>query len=84
MKLMVLTLTALVMLAVSACTDVQRASLGAFGDAATITCYSGGRVFYQGQSTGRVKATDNSDGWEFKDAKTGKFVRLSGSCVVEN
>lgn len=69
---------------VSGCTDAARASLEAFGNVADVTCYSGGQVIYKGKSTGRVKATEQSDGWEFKDASTGRFVRVSGDCVVLN
>ena len=66
------------------CTDVARSRIGSFGDPAHIRCYSGGMLFYEGNSTGKVSATKGSDGWEFKDAETGKFVRVSGSCLVEN
>ncbi len=68
----------------TACTDTALASIGAIGDAADVTCYSGGQVIFKGRSTGVVEATQNSDGWEFKDAATGKFVRISGTCVVVN
>jgi hypothetical protein len=66
------------------CTDAKRASIAAYGLPATVTCYSGGQVIYSGKSTGRVSATEGSDGWEFKDATTRQFVRVSGDCVVLN
>lgn len=66
------------------CTDAQTASFGSLGTPAAIVCYSGGTEVYRGRSTGRIATVDHSDGWEFKDAKTGKFVRVSGDCVVEN
>ena len=68
----------------SACTDTAQASLAAYGDAADITCYSGGQVIFKGRSTGRIQATKQSDGWEFKDASTGRFTRISGTCVIMN
>jgi len=68
----------------SACTDTSRASIGAYGSSGTITCYSGGKEIYKGTSTGRIQTVQNSDGWEFKDAATGKFVRVSGDCLIQN
>lgn len=64
------------------CTDSYTASITAYGNPAEITCYSGGTPVYKGRSTGRVQTTEQSDGWEFKDARTGKFTRVSGTCIV--
>jgi len=66
------------------CTDTEKASLWAYGSAGTITCYSGGKVILEARSTGRIQTVHNSDGWEFKDAETGHFVRVSGACVIKN
>lgn len=66
------------------CTDAERANFSSIGSPAHVRCYSGGQLFYEGDSTGKVASLDKSDGWEFKDAKTGKLVRVSGPCVVEN
>ena len=66
------------------CTDTFKASMGAYGNPGRITCYSGGIVIYDGRSTGRIETVANSDGWEFKDAATGHFIRVSGPCVIEN
>ena len=66
------------------CSDATRASFNSYGNAAHIRCYSGGVLIYEGDSTGRVATTSESDGWEWKDDKTGKFVRVSGTCIIEN
>jgi len=66
------------------CTDAKRASIGALGQSGSIKCYSGGKLVLDTTSTGRIATTSNSDGWEFKDAKTGKFVRVSCDCIIEN
>ena len=71
-------------LALVGCTDTTRASISAYGESATVTCYSGGTVVYTGKSSGRVQSTAQSDGWEFKDSVTGKFMRVSGDCIVAN
>jgi len=66
------------------CTDTDFASFSAIGNAAEITCYSGDKIIFEGKSTGRVQTVSHSDGWEFKDAATGKFIRVSGPCVIKN
>lgn len=68
----------------AACSDTERASIGAIGSSGHIRCFSGSIVILDTNSTGRIQTVTNSDGWEFKDAQTGKFVRVSGPCVIEN
>ncbi len=72
------------LLALLACTDTERASWGAIGEPGHITCYSGGQVIYDGDSTGKIESERQSDGWLFMDAKTTRLVRVSGDCVVRN
>lgn len=66
------------------CTDTQRAALSAYGNEGHIRCYSGGKLIFEGTSTGKLSTVSQSDGWEFKDKSTGKFIRVSGDCVIEN
>lgn len=66
------------------CTDATLGGFHSLGSSAHVRCWSGTLPVYDGTSTGKVRATEASDGWEFVDAKTGKFVRVSGTCVVEN
>jgi hypothetical protein len=66
------------------CTDASIASLGAYGSSGHIVCYSGATVIIDTMSTGRIGTVEHSDGWEFKDSKTGKFTRVSGPCVIQN
>jgi hypothetical protein len=68
----------------SGCTDTYLASLDALGKSGKIICYSGGIPFYSGESTGKISTVSHSDGWEFKDSKTGIFVRVSGDCLIKN
>lgn len=79
----ILILLSFVVLA-TGCTDAALSNIGSLGSPADISCYSGGKIIYQGRSTGKVATVQNSDGWEFKDAATGKFVRISGQCVIQN
>jgi hypothetical protein len=67
-----------------ACSDTDKASISALGISGHIRCFSGDIVILDTHSTGRIQTVGNSDGWELKDAQTGKFVRVSGPCVIEN
>ena len=78
------TLISLAASGASGCTDASRSSLGSYGDPAEVKCYSGGVMIYNGKSTGKVASTSQSDGWEFRDAASHRFVRVSGDCVVVN
>ena len=78
--LILITLSAV--LAATGCTDTDRASLAALGNAHHIVCYSGERVIYEGNSTGRVQSPKESDGWQFEDAKTHLLTEVSGNCVI--
>jgi hypothetical protein len=66
------------------CTDADRAQLGGFGNSFAVTLYSAnGGVIKQWTSDGKVATEAQSDGWYFKDAASGKLVRVSGTVVVE-
>ena len=66
------------------CTDTDFASMKSLGDPGHITCYSGGQIIYEGDSTGVIETETKSDGWKFMDVKTGRLVRVSGDCVIRN
>jgi len=66
------------------CTNSKLASIGALGRIGKIKCYSGGVLILDATSTGRISTVTESDGWEFEDEATGKFVRVSGTCVIYN
>lgn len=65
-----------------ACTDTTVASWTALGNEHEVKCYSGGQLVYEGRSTGRVESPANSDGWQFKDKKTGYLMEVSGDCII--
>jgi hypothetical protein len=75
-----LLLVAALVLSLAACTDAARANLGAYGDEATVTCYSGGVVVFEDISTGRVLGTES--GVVFKSKTTGRYVKTYADCVV--
>jgi hypothetical protein len=67
-----------------ACSDTDIAHMKSLGSSGHITCYSGGQVIYDGDSTGKIQTESSSDGWALMDAKTGRLVRVSGDCVIRN
>lgn len=66
------------------CTDAQwDANVGKIGVSAEITCYSGGKVIFQDESTGAIKSPDNgSDGWQYRSKKNNKFREVSADCIL--
>lgn len=70
---------AIVMMLVG-CTDSQLAALSAFGEEATVTCYSGGREIYKGGSTGKVTVADS--GFTFRSKETNSYVRTNADCII--
>jgi hypothetical protein len=68
----------------SGCTDAQWQQVSVLGNAGEITCYSGGKIIYQGKSTGKISTEEGSDGWYFKEDGSGKLIRVSGACVIRN
>lgn len=84
MKKLFITLFLLTIILYVSCSDATISSITSYGSSAYITCYSGGKVIYDGESTGRIATIHQSDGWEFKDKKTGEFIRVSGDCIIRN
>lgn len=72
----------LIILGLSACTDANFEKLTNFGGSASIVCYSGELIIYDGKSSGKVLSEANSDGYYFKDASTGALMEVSGNCII--
>ena len=82
-KITLLSATLAVALLASGCTDAKFSKLTNFGDEAVVKCYSGTSIIYDGRSTGKVISEESSDGYVFKDAKTGHLMEVSGNCVID-
>lgn len=65
-----------------ACTDANCSKVLAYGDTASIKCWSGGKLIFDGRSTGKVRSEETSDGYFFKDADNGLLREVSGNCVI--
>ena len=64
------------------CTDARMGKLSAYGDSAKVKCYSAAKLIFEGNSTGKVKSSAQSDGYYFVDKKDQKLKEVSGNCVI--
>lgn len=73
----------LLAVALSGCTQSDRARLGAKASdtPADVTCRSYGNVTYQGRSTGKV-TYDEGGRVTFVDAASGRLTTIGGECIV--
>lgn len=72
----------LISLFFTGCSNANYAAMSAWGKRHDVKCYSGGVVIYDGYTTGKVENESGSDGYYFQDSGTGKFVTVSGNCVI--
>ena len=72
---------AIATLALTACTDAELATYAAYGDNASVKCYSGGKIIHDDVSTGKVVQLDG-DGITYKSKNTGEYVRAYADCIV--
>lgn len=66
-----------------ACTDAERSKYFSVGSEHTVSCYSGSKLIYKGVSSGKVLSEESSDGYYFKEKKTGKLMEVSGNCIIK-
>lgn len=64
------------------CTDAQVSKITSLGSSAKVTCWSGNSIIYDGESTGKVSNSKDSDGYFFKDKADGNLKEVSGNCVI--
>jgi hypothetical protein len=74
MKLLSLFLMSLALL-FAGCTDASNGS-------ASVKCYSGNILIYEGESTGIVSNSTESDGYYFIDKKDNLLKEVSGNCII--
>lgn len=79
----VLALATLLVVSLSGCTDAAFDKITNYGDSAHVLCYSGGKVVFDGHSTGKIKAEETSDGYFFRWKERGTLVEVSGQCIFE-
>lgn len=78
------TVILMIFLLISGCNKVTKEAFDAVRTNGHIICYSGNTKIFEGDSIGMIQGGGQNDEWFFKDSKTGKFTRISGSCVIQN
>lgn len=66
----------------SGCKASERAQIFSLGSLHHVVCYSGNITIYDGESAGNVSNEEQSDGWYWKDTRTGKLVEATGPCMI--
>ena len=73
----------LVVLCLSSCKDSTMQQFKALGSRHKVTLYGAtGTIIGQWETTGSVSNEQYSDGWYFKDEKSGKLIELTGTIVI--
>lgn len=65
------------------CTDAKMGKFMALGNDAKVTCYSGGKVIYDGVSSGKIENQESSDGYYFTPKGESLAVEVSGDCIIK-
>ena len=81
-KLLIISASFLITLSLSGCSRASLAQLSNTGEDGIITCYSGGKVIYQGESTGKVQNEDKSDGYYFEEKGTDDMIETNSQCII--
>ncbi len=76
-----ITLLALTIVLAS-CSDAEKSAMSAWGQKHRVKMFSGGQVVGEWTSTGKIVNESNSDGYYFKDDKTGKMVTVCGDVTI--
>lgn len=80
----ILAVLLLVIVIANSCKDSDVAQMEAMGSKHKITMYGcDGKAIATWESTGNVSNEAQTDGWYFKDMKTGKLIEVTGAIVIE-
>jgi hypothetical protein len=66
----------------SSCTDAGKSKMFGFGNKFKVEVISGGQIVRTYTSTGKVLSEEQSDGYYFTDAATGKLVEVAGQVII--
>jgi hypothetical protein len=83
MRALILVAGAALAVALTGCTDVQKANYGTLGKPARVICYSGGVKTFDDFSTGKVQSEEGSDGYQLVAQSTNRLVHVSGDCNLD-
>ena len=80
MKKMILLVA--IALGLNGCSDTFWIKVDSYGGTANVVCYSGTRLIFEGNSTGKVANSSSSNGYYFIDKLDNKLKEVSGNCIV--
>ena len=80
----VVVISVVLILVLGGCSDASWSQISSIGSPGKVICYSGGKVIYEGTSTGKIATEQGSDGWFFKEVGSGNLIRVSGDCLIRN
>lgn len=70
-------------LLLASCTDARKARIGGFNDEFSVELVNcEGEVYREYTSTGKVLSEESSDGYYFKDKKSGKLIEVTGNLII--
>ncbi|MCJ8282951.1 MAG: hypothetical protein MJK14_24900 [Rivularia sp. ALOHA_DT_140] len=82
---LIFSLCILLLLTIIGCSSWQsgweRFSANVVNKGATVKCYSGGQLIYESRTNVKPISEEGSDGYFFRDAKTGNFIEISADCI---
>jgi len=78
----ILVVVVVVTTVLTSCTDATTSQLGAFGDKHKVEMYSGGELVRKWIATGKVKSSNSSDGYYFRDQVCDCNVEVSGDVII--
>lgn len=81
-RIIIIVAIALGTLSLGSCTDAYKSSWGGLNNEHKVELYSGGKIVKTWTSTGKVNATEHSDGYYFRDKKCQCNVEISGDIVI--
>lgn len=65
----------------SGCTDAYFGKLTSLGSAASVKCYSGGKLVVDTMSTGKIRSEANSNGYYFVEKDTDEMIEVDADCI---
>ncbi|MGL4353031.1 MAG: hypothetical protein ACRCTP_03695 [Aeromonas popoffii] len=84
MKAIIFAVVVAALLILTGCSDAARSKMTNrfVGEEASVKCYSGDKLIYDGVSTGKILTEQSSDGYYFREKVSGDLVEVSGNCVI--
>jgi hypothetical protein len=83
MRALILVAGAALAVALTGCTDTQKAQYGTYGKSARVVCYSGGKKIFDDFSTGQISSEESGSGYKFVAKSTNRLIHVAGDCSLD-